>query len=532
MASAELPPKRISELPLATYVEADSVFVGVVDGTTYQIPVSALTATALGFVTATRQVLAGTGLTGGGPLTSDVTLSLATNAGTATAGTYGSSSQSPVMTVDAYGRITAISNASITPGSIGALSATGGTISGGLTVASTFIAQGTASVGGAVGLASTLTVQGAVAMASNLSVAGTASVTGAIGFASTLTVQGAVTLASSLSVAGTASVTGAVAFASSLRVAGTATLVGTVNMATALTVAGTASFTGAVGLASNLAVAGTATFAGAVNMATALTVGGTASVTGAVSLASSMTVAGTASVTGAVSLASSVTIAGTSSHTGAAAFASSIVVAGTASVTGAVGLASALTVAGTASVAGAAAFQSTAVIAGLLSLGSVGGGGGTAGALEFGGIGGVADFFRITNATAITGGNALRLYPGSTPNGYVEISSAGKLTLATGLVVASTASVTGPVGLATTLTVGGSVTAVGGTATPAGGSTSVGYIITNTSPPLGVFPGSGVPTLAAAQGSLYLRSDGTATNTRAYIAQTATGSWTALFTAA
>lgn len=44
--------------------------------------------------------------------------------------------------------------------------------------------------------------------------------------------------------------------------------------------------------------------------------------------------------------------------------------------------------------------------------------------------------------------------------------------------------------------------------------------------------GSGAPTLSAAQGSLYLRTDGTTTNDRAYINTDGGTTWTALTTAA
>jgi hypothetical protein len=56
-------------------------------------------------------VIAGTGLTGGGALTGNVTLSLS-NTGV-TANTYGSASVIPVITVDAQGRITSASNATV-----------------------------------------------------------------------------------------------------------------------------------------------------------------------------------------------------------------------------------------------------------------------------------------------------------------------------------------------------------------------------------------------------------------------------------
>lgn len=56
----------------------------------------------------TRQVIAGTGLTGGGDLSADRTFNLANTA--VTAGTYGSATNIPQFTVDAQGRITGVSN--------------------------------------------------------------------------------------------------------------------------------------------------------------------------------------------------------------------------------------------------------------------------------------------------------------------------------------------------------------------------------------------------------------------------------------
>ena len=49
---------------------------------------------------------------------------------------------------------------------------------------------------------------------------------------------------------------------------------------------------------------------------------------------------------------------------------------------------------------------------------------------------------------------------------------------------------------------------------------------------LGVFAGSGAPTFSAMQGSLYLRTDGSSTSTRAYINTDGAGTWTAVTTAA
>lgn len=78
---------------------------------------------------------------------------------------------------------------------------------------------------------------------------------------------------------------------------------------------------------------------------------------------------------------------------------------------------------------------------------------------------------------------------------------------------------------------GGFVTLRKGTAIPGGGNTVVGYKATSTAN-FGVFFGSGAPTLSAAKGSLYLRSDGTTTNNRAYINTDGGTTWTAITTVA
>ena len=58
------------------------------------------------------------------------------------------------------------------------------------------------------------------------------------------------------------------------------------------------------------------------------------------------------------------------------------------------------------------------------------------------------------------------------------------------------------------------------------------FTATNTAGNMGIYFGSGVPTVSAAKGSLYLRSDGTTTNDRAYINTDGATTWTALTTAA
>ena len=88
-------------------------------GTTYKVQVADILS--YSGVPTTRQVLAGTGLTGGGQLTSNVTLSVAAggigptqlaNTGVA-AGTYGDASNAVTVGVDAQGRITSITTSPI-----------------------------------------------------------------------------------------------------------------------------------------------------------------------------------------------------------------------------------------------------------------------------------------------------------------------------------------------------------------------------------------------------------------------------------
>jgi trimeric autotransporter adhesin len=67
-----------------------------------------------GAVPNTVNVLAGTGLSGGGALTSNVTVNLANTA--VTLGSYGSATQVAAITIDAQGRITSAANVAITGG--------------------------------------------------------------------------------------------------------------------------------------------------------------------------------------------------------------------------------------------------------------------------------------------------------------------------------------------------------------------------------------------------------------------------------
>jgi hypothetical protein len=93
--------------------------------------------------------------------------------------------------------------------------------------------------------------------------------------------------------------------------------------------------------------------------------------------------------------------------------------------------------------------------------------------------------------------------------------------------------VTGTFGAATSVTslaATGNITADSASALVAGGASA--FIATNTAVGMGIYVGSGAPTVAAAKGSLYLRSDGSGTGDRAYINTNGSTTWTALTTAA
>ena len=82
---------------------------------------------------------------------------------------------------------------------------------------------------------------------------------------------------------------------------------------------------------------------------------------------------------------------------------------------------------------------------------------------------------------------------------------------------------------AATVSATGNITADSATALVAGGASA--FIATNTANSMGIYVGSGAPTVSAAQGSLYLRSDGSSTSTRAYVNTNGTTGWAAITTA-
>ena len=140
------------------------------------------------------------------------------------------------------------------------------------------------------------------------------------------------------------------------------------------------------------------------------------------------------------------------------------------------------------------------------------------------------------SATAnITGGNVLTggivSATGNITGGNVLGGANVNATIFTGTTISVAANISGG-----NILSGAVVSAVGnarilsGTAVPVGGTTGAGYKMSSVTD-LGIFFGSGAPTLSAAQGSLYMRTDGSTTNTRMYINTDGATTWTPVTTA-
>jgi hypothetical protein len=175
------------------------------------------------------------------------------------------------------------------------------------------------------------------------------------------------------------------------------------------------------------------------------------------------------------------------------------------------------------------------------------------GAITLGAATGVTGALTITSASA----SALTVGLNGATNPVLKVNAA-TATVATGLAVTGAAATAG-LALAVissgtnenltlnakgsgTITVGGVSTGNvvlggGGGIIVCPGTLTAGGLLTNaiqvaTSGPL-IYSGSGAPSISAAvKGSLYLRSDGTSTSTRAYVASDTAGTWTALTTGA
>ena len=121
---SNLIPTRITQLPYAPAPPSlDGILLYVYQGNSYQVRAADLVSVT--GVPPTRQVIAGTGLSGGGALSSDITLSVTPNGiGTAqlaasgvTSGVYGDSTHIPVIRIDATGRVTSASVTAMPAGS-------------------------------------------------------------------------------------------------------------------------------------------------------------------------------------------------------------------------------------------------------------------------------------------------------------------------------------------------------------------------------------------------------------------------------
>lgn len=120
--------------------------------------------------------------------------------------------------------------------------------------------------------------------------------------------------------------------------------------------------------------------------------------------------------------------------------------------------------------------------------------------------------------------STLRIRDSTDANSLLTLSNTGLLTTLAGINAGGDMEVTG------NFQDTGSVLVAYATAVAAGGSQSIGFKFSSTAD-FGIFFGSGAPTISAAQGSVYLRSDGSAGNNRMYVNTNGTTGWTNVTTA-
>jgi hypothetical protein len=135
----------------------------------------------------------------------------------------------------------------------------------------------------------------------------------------------------------------------------------------------------------------------------------------------------------------------------------------------------------------------------------------------------------------ITGGNILTAglvsVTGNITGGNVLGGANVNATLFTGTTISVAANITGGNVLSSAvISAVGNARILSGTAVPAGGTAGAGYRMSSTTN-FGIFFGSGAPTMSAAQGSLYMRTDGSATSDRMYINTDGATAWTPVITA-
>lgn len=100
----------------------------------------------------------------------------------------------------------------------------------------------------------------------------------------------------------------------------------------------------------------------------------------------------------------------------------------------------------------------------------------------------------------------------------------GALSLPSTLTVTSTTTLTGAATASSTLATVGQLSVQTATAPPASGANTSGIKVSSTAN-LGIYWGSGAPTFSAAQGSIYMRTDGSSSSTRLYVNSTGSTTW-------